>query len=284
MAASIQAGYVFSSTEQVTAAKLATLVNSATISGIVNAEIAAGAAIAYSKLNLASSIVGSDLADSCVTSAKISAGCIVGSHLSAGCVGTAALAASAVYSAALLAGAVLSGAISAGNLVSAHFAASAVPSGAYKRFTMPLDTPTSAASGSMAYWGASGILAALATATASAHALLSDANKQPYWGAQSGGETLKAWVNFNGTGTIAIRDSFNVSGITDNGTGDYDVTWDTDFANVNYAIAGMASEACGMAVNQSAYLTTKINIYTRTLNAGTSTDTTVTTVLAIGDQ
>jgi len=47
----------------------------------------------------------------------------------------------------------------------------------------------------------------------------------------------KAWINFNGEGTIAARDSFNVSGITDNGTGQYTVTFDTDFANINYAIA-----------------------------------------------
>ncbi len=32
--------------------------------------------------------------------------------------------------------------------------------------------------------------------------------------------TAKAWSNVNGTGTIAINDSFNVSGVTDNGTGD----------------------------------------------------------------
>lgn len=45
-----------------------------------------------------------------------------------------------------------------------------------------------------------------------------------------------AWINFNGTGTIAIRDSFNVSSITDNGgLGDYTVTWDRDFADANYS-------------------------------------------------
>lgn len=49
------------------------------------------------------------------------------------------------------------------------------------------------------------------------------------------GNIPKAWINFNGTGTIAIRDSFNVSGITDNGTGDYTVTWDLDFADDTYA-------------------------------------------------
>ena len=41
----------------------------------------------------------------------------------------------------------------------------------------------------------------------------------------------KGWINFNGIGTIAIRDSFNVASITDNGAGDYTITWDTDFAS-----------------------------------------------------
>jgi hypothetical protein len=48
----------------------------------------------------------------------------------------------------------------------------------------------------------------------------------------------KAWINFNGTGTPAIRASFNVSSITDNGTGDYTVNFTTAFPNANYALAG----------------------------------------------
>ena len=48
----------------------------------------------------------------------------------------------------------------------------------------------------------------------------------------------KAWVNFNGTGTVAIRDSFNVSTITDNGTGDYTRTVSSAFANVDYSSSG----------------------------------------------
>ena len=48
----------------------------------------------------------------------------------------------------------------------------------------------------------------------------------------------KAWVNFNGTGTVAIRDSFNVSSITDNGTGDYTVNFTTAMPNANYAAMG----------------------------------------------
>jgi len=49
------------------------------------------------------------------------------------------------------------------------------------------------------------------------------------------GQFARAWVNFNGTGTVAIRDSFNVSSITDNGTGDYTVTFATAMSNTNYA-------------------------------------------------
>jgi hypothetical protein len=45
----------------------------------------------------------------------------------------------------------------------------------------------------------------------------------------------KAWCNFNGTGTVAIRDSFNVSSITDNGTGDYTVNFTTAMPNANYS-------------------------------------------------
>jgi len=44
----------------------------------------------------------------------------------------------------------------------------------------------------------------------------------------------RAWVNFNGTGTVAIRASGNVSSITDNGTGDYTVNFTTAMSDVNY--------------------------------------------------
>ena len=47
--------------------------------------------------------------------------------------------------------------------------------------------------------------------------------------------TAKAWVNFNGTGTVAIRAAGNVSSITDNGTGDYTVNFTVAMTNANYA-------------------------------------------------
>ncbi len=46
----------------------------------------------------------------------------------------------------------------------------------------------------------------------------------------------KAWVNFNGTGAVAIRASFNVTSITDNGTGDYTVNFTTAMPDANYCV------------------------------------------------
>jgi len=52
----------------------------------------------------------------------------------------------------------------------------------------------------------------------------------------------RAWVNFNGTGTVAIRASGNVTSITDNGTGDYTVNFTTAMPDVNYVICGLGGE------------------------------------------
>ena len=49
------------------------------------------------------------------------------------------------------------------------------------------------------------------------------------------GQLCKAWVNFNGTGTVAIRASYNVSSITDNGVGDYTVNFTSALADANYS-------------------------------------------------
>jgi hypothetical protein len=51
----------------------------------------------------------------------------------------------------------------------------------------------------------------------------------------------RAWVNFNGIGTVAIRASGNVSSITDNGTGDYTVNFTTAMPDADYAVAGTAT-------------------------------------------
>ena len=47
---------------------------------------------------------------------------------------------------------------------------------------------------------------------------------------------VNAWVNFNGTGTVAINASYNVSSITDNGTGDYTVNFTNAMTDANYSV------------------------------------------------
>jgi hypothetical protein len=46
--------------------------------------------------------------------------------------------------------------------------------------------------------------------------------------------SAKAWANLNGTGTIALRDSFNVSSVVDNGTGDYTFNFSNAMSNANF--------------------------------------------------
>jgi hypothetical protein len=57
--------------------------------------------------------------------------------------------------------------------------------------------------------------------------------------------TAKAWVNFNGTSTVDIRDSHNVSSITDNGTGKYTVNFTINMSNDDYAVSGSAGSESG---------------------------------------
>jgi hypothetical protein len=53
--------------------------------------------------------------------------------------------------------------------------------------------------------------------------------------------SARAWVNFNGTGTVSIRSSGNVSSISDNGTGDYTVNFTTAMPDANYSVNVTAS-------------------------------------------
>jgi hypothetical protein len=62
----------------------------------------------------------------------------------------------------------------------------------------------------------------------------------------------RAWVNFNGTGTVAIRASGNVSSITDNGVGDYTVNFTTAMPDANYTASCVAMVAgANASVNAS---------------------------------
>lgn len=57
--------------------------------------------------------------------------------------------------------------------------------------------------------------------------------------------TAKAWVNFNGTSTVAIRASGNVTSITDNGNGDYTVNFTTAMTDANYSVNVSAGRGTG---------------------------------------
>jgi hypothetical protein len=81
------------------------------------------------------------------------------------------------------------------------------------------------------------------------------------------GTLCRAWVNFNGTGTVAIRASFNVSSITDNGTGDYTVNFTTALPDANYS----TSVATNNEVNAcSSYLSTQSTTSQRIVYRNTS--------------
>ena len=56
----------------------------------------------------------------------------------------------------------------------------------------------------------------------------------------------RAWVNFNGTGTVAIRASGNVSSITDNGVGDYTINFTTTMSDINYNVVVTANRLAAL--------------------------------------
>lgn len=63
--------------------------------------------------------------------------------------------------------------------------------------------------------------------------------------------SARAWVNFNGTGTVAIRASGNVSSITDNGTGNYTINFTTAMSDASYAVTFGARQDAD--ANENAY-------------------------------
>ena len=73
------------------------------------------------------------------------------------------------------------------------------------------------------------------------------------FGPSAGGTTYsargiaKAWVNFNGTGTIAARDSENLSSLTDNGSGDYSINFSNSFNAADYAPCALSTIQAGVS-------------------------------------
>lgn len=94
----------------------------------------------------------------------------------------------------------------------------------------------------------------------------------------------KGWVNFNGTGTLAIGTSYNVTGVADNGTGDYTITWATDFSSADYTVV----MSCG--VNTEVRSAIPISLAAGTTQFFTqnsshvSADASIVSVVGYGDQ
>lgn len=106
------------------------------------------------------------------------------------------------------------------------------------------------------------------------------------WQNPDGTENYKcrAWVNFNGTGTVAIRASGNVASITDNGAGDYTVNFTTAMQDANYVICGSGA---GLITNMwsttpadvtTARTTTAARIATTVQNGVAGVDSTVVNI------
>lgn len=78
--------------------------------------------------------------------------------------------------------------------------------------------------------------------------------------------SAKAWVNLNGTGTIAARDSFNLSSLTDNGTGDISVNFSSSMSNDDYSQSGSSSSGAASGtdtwINAYAWATGYVSVGT----------------------
>lgn len=99
---------------------------------------------------------------------------------------------------------------------------------------MPVTLNASTSSGFAATADNSGVLTLQSNGTSAAGVSGSNFQMDSGYGSVATAYGCRAWVNFNGTGTVAIRASGNVTSITDNGTGDYTVNFTTAMPDVNY--------------------------------------------------
>ena len=95
----------------------------------------------------------------------------------------------------------------------------------------------------------------------------------------------KAWVNIDGTGTTEIRDSLNVSGVVDNGTGQSTITYSNSLSNQNYSVTS-ACQLVGTSTVEIATSTvsaSQTKIVTIQRNTGATSDHEEGFIHAMGD-
>ena len=100
----------------------------------------------------------------------------------------------------------------------------------------------------------------------------------------------KAWVNFNGTGTVAIRSSYNVSSITDDATGKYDVNFSTAMSDNDYSVVsdgrydtGDSAGSSICTVRREALTTSKFGVRGSNPAAGTFSDFEMVSAIGFGN-
>ena len=90
--------------------------------------------------------------------------------------------------------------------------------------------------------------------------------------------SAKVWVDYTTVSSTAISDSFNVTGLTDNGTGDTTVTIANDMATVNYCVSGMSSYTFAVImISDNSKATGSVDVETRNVSdsLGDSNDNSV---------
>jgi hypothetical protein len=97
--------------------------------------------------------------------------------------------------------------------------------------------------------------------------------------------SAKAWVNLNGTGTIAARDSFNVASLTDIGAGIYGITFSAAFAAGNYACVSSSGQRGGVTLDVTVSLSDLLagSLTVIAVAAGSTFDSEVVTASMAGD-
>ena len=90
------------------------------------------------------------------------------------------------------------------------------------------------------------------------------------YGSNANAYGCRAWVNFNGTGTVAIRASGNVSSITDNGVGDHTVNFTTAMVDANYIVVGSSSDTFSALAGFCNYSNGQTTTGARVLGVNTS--------------
>lgn len=94
----------------------------------------------------------------------------------------------------------------------------------------------------------------------------------------------RSWINFNGTGTIATRDSFNVSSLTDSGTGNYSVSMTVPAGNSGFYVGMTGDSAAGYLIAERGSMRTSSRYGVGTFNnAAANEDCAYVNVAVFGD-